>query len=288
MSSAEAPASLCDTDQLPLTELVAVAATTADHCDGAILRVTGDPPALGSWGLLGQHPLSQLLGLTAPAAWRALGVRCTGRAHHLTDQDPPTDYTFRRTDPVPISFTFLLDRGGHAAALATSECGWQWLDGPEGLVGDACRRALGLATAPPPISATDLWLDLWLHVVVSVASAPDRPEPLTWDTVAALHPAIGGRYDAGRHHAVALAELTQVLGQMWSWSELRHHPDIVALAEPPPSPAIRSWMDDGMFARWLLTQLPDRAWLERELRLWVAAPIVACIDEVLTYAEVTR
>jgi len=40
--------------------------------------------------------------------------------------------------------------------------------------------------------------------------------------------------------------------------------------------------------RWLLTQLPDRAWLERELRLWVPAPIIACIDEVLAYAGVER
>jgi len=288
MSSAEAPASLCDADQLPLTELVALAATTADHPDGAILRVTGDPPEVASWGLLGQHPLSQLLGLTAPVGWRALGVHCTGRAHQLADHDPPTDYTFRRTDPVPITFTFLVDRSGNAATVAISERGWHWLDGPEGLLGDACRRALGLATAPPPISTTELWLDLWLHVVVGVASSPERPEPLTWADVAGLHPIAGGCYDPDRHHVVALAELTQVLAQVWSWPKLRGEPDILTLGEPPPSAAIRAWMDDGMFARWLLTQLPDRAWLERELRLWVPAPIIACIDEVLAYAGVER
>ncbi|HEX6424434.1 MAG TPA: hypothetical protein VFZ79_13210 [Acidimicrobiales bacterium] len=218
---------------------------------GAILHA-GDPltaPGSLAWfPLAGAHPLDLLLGLDAPRHWAALGVSCTGRAH--TASAPPE----------PVAVTILLDRAGAAAGvLRRGDTVCDMPDRPEGVVADACRRALGLPTAPPPGSTRELWSLLWLDRVVD-AAAGSRPgdRPATWPGLAQLHPAasLHGVPSAATLHPVALAAAAGTLTAAWPWSRLRAEPGALPLPGPPSVPRLATWMDDGMWARWLLSHLP--------------------------------
>lgn len=220
---------------------------------GAILRA-GDPlsaPGSLAWfPLAGAHPIDLLLGLDAPSHWAALGVSCTGRAH--TASAPPE----------PVAVTILLDRAGAAAGvLRRGDTVCDMPDRPEGVVADACRRALGLPTGPPPGSTRELWSLLWLDRVVD-AAAGGRPgdRPATWPTLAQLHPAaslsLPGDLSGAALRPAALAGAAARLTAAWPWSRLRAEPSALPLPASAPSPGLAAWMDDGMWARWLLSHLP--------------------------------
>jgi hypothetical protein len=206
------------------------------------------PRSLAWFPLGGAHPLDVLLGLDAPRRWAALGVACTGRAHTASAR------------PEPVAVTILLDRRGAAAGvLRRAGTASDMPDRPEGVVADACRRALGLPTAPPPGSTRELWALLWLDRVVD-AAAGGRPgtRPTTWPALARLHPAAGPHGDptGAALHPVALAAAAGTLAVAWPWHRLRADPGAVPLPGARPAPGLPAWMDDGMWARWLLSHLP--------------------------------
>jgi hypothetical protein len=123
-------------------------------------------------------------------------------------------------------------------------------------VPDACRRAIGLPTAPPPADTVAVVVDEWLGRVIEAAGR--RPD-LTWDDVVALH----ASPDAPCTPA-ELARRTVEVGGELSWATvrrafvdgtLRDHPDVDA--------TIADWMDDGMLARWVIgTAVPWASLLE--------------------------
>jgi hypothetical protein len=132
-------------------------------------------------------------------------------------------------------------------------------DRPEGVVADACRRALGLPTAPPPGSTRELWALLWLdRVVDAAAGGGPGARPTTWPALARLHPAAGPHGDptAAALHPVALAAAAGTLAAAWPWHRLRADPGAIPLPGARPAPGLEAWMDDGMWARWLLSHLP--------------------------------
>jgi hypothetical protein len=240
-------------------ELAAAGIATA--LDGALLHVDGDAPperCLRWRPLDGAHPLDVLLGFTAPPHWLALGVSSTGKARRLdADDEVPQG---ARAQPVRI--TLLIDRSGDARAVMR-------LDGdviplrerPEGTVADACRRALGQPTAPPPSSTLGLWTLAWLDRLVEAAGHASTAPMREWSQVAGLHaaaaPALGRRgaaFDPG-----ALAAAATALAEAWPWPRLRAEPAVVDLPGPPLTSTVAAWMDDGMFARWLLADLPNDA-----------------------------
>jgi hypothetical protein len=234
---------------------------------GGALLCAGEPlsgPGSLAWfPLAGAHPLDLLLGLDAPRHWAALGVACTGRAHTASAR------------PEPVAVTILLDRAGAAAGvLRRGATVSDMPDRPEGVVADACRRALGLPTAPPPGSTRELWALLWLdRVVDAAAGGGPGARPTTWLALARLHPAAGPHGDptaaalhpaAGPHgdptaaalHPVALAAAAGTLAAAWPWHRLRADPGAIPLPGARPAPGLAAWMDDGMWARWLLSHLP--------------------------------
>lgn len=219
---------------------------------GAVLRAgepLSAPGSLAWFPLAGAHPLDVLLGLDAPRHWAALGVACTGRAHTASDR------------PEPVTVTILLDRAGAAAGvLRRGGTASDMPDRPEGVVADACRRALGLPTAPPPASTRGLWTLLWLdRVVDAAAGGGPRARPTTWPALARLHPAAGPHGDptGAALHPVALVAAAGALDAAWPWHRLRADPGAVPLPGAGPAPpGLAAWMDDGMWARWLLSHLP--------------------------------
>lgn len=249
-------------DPGPLMAVVTAAdADLAERAvDGAVLQV-GDPAAAPRYRyrpLEGRHPLEVLMGFVAPRHWRALGVSCPGRALSLDPEGRPQRGPAGRP-PAPITVTVLFDRGGGAAGVMRRGGEVTSLTGqPEGVVADACRRALGLPTAPPPPSTLGLWTLTWLDRLVEVAGQADAASRLrTWPAVAALHAA--GMPGTGPGATASPAELVasaRLLAEAWPWSRLRREPRAADVPGPPTSADLAAWMDDGMWARWLLARLP--------------------------------
>ena len=301
---------------LPLEHLVdEVDSTHPPGPHATVLRVTERPLQVGRLLLDdGGHPLDLLLGFRAPPTWAAIGLRCQGHAYDLVDErspaadpppaappapDPPTPD--QRVVPVPVVVTVLLDRTGHGAgALRRGEVVTR-LDGPpEGVVGDACRRALGLPTRPPPPSTTDLWLRIWLdRLIEATVFADDAGRFTCWAAVAAEHPAAPGQPTSLRANARStrepvltddpylLADATLQLAALWPWSRLRLDPDIVDTAQPPLPRHLTDWMDDGMFARWVLSDLVALDTLASAVDDLLPPAISAAIAETVTTAGST-
>ncbi|HKH23997.1 MAG TPA: hypothetical protein VKA42_00945, partial [Acidimicrobiales bacterium] len=87
-----------------------------------------------------------------------------------------------------------------------------------------------------------------------------RPRPASWADVARLHPAAsspppGPEADVGPEPG-ALAAATVALAEAWPWSRLRADPSLVDVPGGLPEPHVIRWMDDGMWARWLLSTFP--------------------------------
>jgi hypothetical protein len=335
---------------LPLDRLVdAVDATMGTEPDvaegGALLRVTGDPPQVAALPLAGDHPLDMLLGFTAPVHWRAVGLHCRAVAYELQDggrpggdpapslpratsggacrpapPGPPRTSDPDRAEPVVV--TVLVDRsGGGSGLLRRASLATRLPGAPEGSVGDACRRALGLPTPPPPPGTAQLWLRVWLDRVVETVSAAgatpgagaagdigrvgnvgavgevgaggavELGAPHTWRGVAALHPAAPARPhaavtalapdrsgDVAFGDPEALAETTHALASAWPWSRLRREPDVVDGVRPPLPREVTAWMDDGMFARWVLADLPSLGWLRTAVHRLLPPDVAAAVD----------
>jgi hypothetical protein len=133
---------------------------------------------------LADHPVDALMGTVAPDDWSAIGVVATGRARRL---DRPT------AAMVPVLVVLLVDRSGAAVSLLPRLDGGgryeavEAGDGPEGLMLDLCRRALGLPTAPPGRPPLAWWAQLWLDGLLRDALAvPGRV--WTWGDVLVRHP----------------------------------------------------------------------------------------------------
>jgi hypothetical protein len=244
--------------------------------DGAIVRLSVLPAAesFGWFPLEGAHPLDVLLEFVAPPHWRALGVSTSGRARHLELGPPHRDAggvgagaeaeavsgAAADADPLDVTVTVLVDRSGAAAGLMRHGDVVTPLPGrPDGLVADACRRALGLPTAPPPGSTLILWTLAWLDRVVDAAGRADAGGRLSsWPSVARLHAAASSpdARSPGGLAPAALAEAAASLAEVWTWSRLRDEPRVADVPGPPASRRLAQWMDDGMWARWLLSRLP--------------------------------
>ena len=201
-------------------------------------------------------PVVQLLGFTAPPQWWAVGVVTGARARPLDDPTAPTVWG---------TLVHLIERGGTSVSLL-GRPGHEPLAlggdtaAVEGRLGDACRRMLGLSTAPPPSDMTAHVIDLWLDVVAR--DGCDHPG-LDWDAVVARHPA-GPVPGAGSvcPTPALMARHTVAFGAMLDWE--RYRGTCVRLGRSPFGDVdgdVAAWMDTGMFARWMLGEaLP---WPER-------------------------
>jgi hypothetical protein len=245
----------------------ALAGRGAGAPTGALLRVSAPdahpPGELACYPIDPVHPLDVLLGFVAPVHWWALGVSSCGLQHSIR----AGGRVMRSADSPRVRVTVLIDRSGRSAGLLRRGEDLTALPGPpDGTVADACRRALGLATAPPPPTTVELWTRCWLDRLVdalagSGGAAGGGPGAPTWRELTRLHPAssvattrwsgVGLGPDAD-----ALADATRALADAWPWARLRADPAVVDVPGPLPDARVAAWMDDGMWARWLLAAFP--------------------------------
>jgi hypothetical protein len=277
-------------DHDALMALVTAADTdlSAARIDRAILHVNELAPperSLAWFPVVGGHPFDLLAGFTAPPHWWAVGVSSTGRAHRLDDEGR------RLTGPdvsERVRVTVLIDRSGGAAGVMRLADDVVPLPGrPEGTVADACRRVLGLPTAPPPPSTLVLWTLTWLDRLVDAASRADASTRLTtWADVADLHAAAGptvGRPGCAPD-PVSLAASAAALAEAWPWSRLRAEPAVADVPGPPLPPELAAWMDDGMLARWLLSRVPGEADLMAAVHALLAPVLADGVEAVVRAA----
>lgn len=151
-----------------------------------------------------------------------------------------------------------------------------------GRVPDVCRRLLGLSTGPPPVAGIPTVTHLWLSKVACLAAT--RPG-MDWGSVLAAHPFVelledvvdDGSDRDGVWEGDELPTFAEVVrnaaggltpalvvgwstrcAEQWSWSRLHRR---VATGDPALighalTAAQAAWMDDGMFARWAMAELP--------------------------------
>lgn len=200
-------------------------------------------------------------GWSAPPGCRALAMVATGRVRPLDDSaELPAELV--PGVPGSVRMACVVSRSGtvgwHMVLPDGSAC-----DEPPGAgrVLDVMRRCLGLPTPPPPGSPHLLGVYLWL-VALLAAGAPERPRG--WAEVLDFHPALVG-CDPDLPAAVKQTVVDRESGNNY-WGDMRG-----ALAAGhgglgmPPA-RLAAWMDDGMFARWMLDLWPSPEEILAELR----------------------
>lgn len=238
----------------------------------------------------GDHPLAFLAGFEAPPSWWALGVVCRGRARSI---EVPA------TEPVPVRVAQLVARcgswascwapatGGHDGALPADGTATGEADtAPTGRVDDALRRALGLATAPPPASTAPLWAAQWLDAIVvdAVGPAPSRRTRRRRPLAALLgaHPAVTAfDLDPAQLGVASLVAAGERLASLRSWAGLRQACADGRWYDPEVPPDVARWLDDGAFARWVLGAFPDLGQLRATLGDLLAPSALSVIDDAL-------
>ena len=210
-------ASMLLDDQIDGTLAVAL----AGYSDDGVIDLSVKPlPSI--------DPITSLYGFRAPPEWLAFGVVTSGTARHLDDRDAA---------PLDVRVAHFLDRRGIEVSLAKTAIGEAPvvvdLCGPPtvtGRVPDACRRVLGLPTAPPDHDPQVLWAVDWLDRILAMLLDRDLDsKPPAWPAIEQLY--------RGRPSDSA------------PWSILRRECAAGHLPLDLLFPGEAEWMDDGMFSR---------------------------------------
>jgi hypothetical protein len=195
-----------------------------------------------------------LLGVTVGPRWDAVAVVATGR-FRLTDDACEPAAAVRHGMGGGLRLACVVSRPGSVGWRLVLPDGTRFDPVPdEGFMLDVLRRSLQLPTPPAPATTGALLLAVWVAVIR--AAADQMHHPLGWDLALRLHPALVDGPPLPTPHAEA-AVREAAAGARWEAMRL-----LVAagMTSPylPPSRLAR-WMDDGMFARWVLGSLPPAA-----------------------------
>ena len=182
-----------------------------------------------------------------------------------------------------------IDRhGGSLALFRDGTAGsTEALSAVAGTLLDAALLALGLPT--PPCLAPPVWFPdgVFLHQVAGRLARRGGPctRRLDWASLSLLYPL----NDSGGPLSCWLTwRLRQRFQATNTWASLRHS----AAGLPPESPAIlpgltppvASWLDDGAFARWVLSRVPDvpstLEWLHGHVRAPVGNHLSVALGSV--------
>ena len=217
----------------------------------------GDPEE--GFALALSHDSDALMGWVATPDCQAVGLVATGRLRSLEGGPlPSTDAADPGRDRLRMAC--LVTRDGEVAWKAEAPPDAQdhaipYEPPKEGRVLDCLRRCFALPTPPPPVSPSRLQTVAWLVAIYDrTTKATGR---LTWTEVSRLHPVaqVLGAEMAGPGGDL-LPGLLRVAGSAWSWEEFRQWARRHSGLEHIVAPDLAAWMDEGMFARWILSELP--------------------------------
>lgn len=215
-----------------------------------------------------------LLGWSAPSACVALGMVATATIEVIEGPvEPAIPLPLDTTTGVRISC--VVGRDGGIGWRMRLPNGSELDQAPEeGRLLDCLRRCLGLATPPPPASPGRLQSVLWLTTVLDEARRSSRR--LGWREIIELHPVAEAfrsafDFDVSERH---LADLVDLASSTWTWTRLRQDAVSNQWASAVVAGHVADWMDDGMFARWILAELPAPEELVGRIR-HVVAPSTA-------------
>jgi hypothetical protein len=217
-----------------------------------VLDTPGEPPLQGFSVALADDP-DGLVGWLATDDCQAVGVIATGR--------------LRPIERVPVGAADPSRNDVRMACLVTrqDEVAWKMLlpngttssqPPAEGRLLDCLRRCFGLPTSPPPVGPGQLQVVAWLATLLDHAAEAQRP--LNWSEVSRLHPVarfLRSELEGGCSEVVP--GLMRMAASAWSWEDVRlqvqHHGGLADIIDPE----LAGWMDQGMFARWILSDLPS-------------------------------
>ena len=241
-----------------------------------------DDVRLGVRPLGGAHPSTLLLGFAAPDEWYALGVASSGWAYDVADRATGAPARSR------VHVATLVSRSGEVAhrthVVDDPVVELRLREGDDDVEGeqiDLLKLSLGLETAAPPCD-TDVFLVVeWLTAVLETEGDVED-----WALVARLHPAcrLLDRSKRKPHQGMALATTAQLFTRVFPWGRLRRLVTNGGYDVPGLSRSDARWLDDGAFARYVLSRCPPlaelRARVRSELPFETAARIDLVLDEI--------
>lgn len=240
-----------------LLDAIGPAAAAAGHPMWAMLLDTVG----GQLELALADPGFDPLGWSAPPQCRALAMVATGAVRALGEGvEMPASLASGR--PGGVRMACVVGRSGAVDWHMVLPDGSVFDETPEsGRVLDVMLRCLDLPT-PPPSEPPDVmvaygWLASLLH-----GGPPDRL--LGWSEVLDFHPVLAG---CSPHLSAQMKETLIGFGPgRGSWEEVRL---AVARGEAGDAlvlPELADWMDEGMFARWILGEVRPLEDMLEELR----------------------
>jgi hypothetical protein len=202
-----------------------------------------------------------LLGRSIGSSWSGAAVVGTGRLRLLdAAHEPPAAV-------VPglaggLTMVCVVSRRGATGWRMRLPDGTLYEPMPEhGFMLDILRRSLDLPTSPPTESTVILQLIAWIGTIVGVGTG--RSERLAWEEALRLHPALCDRPSLAPIDAEAIVCTS---GSVGGWESMRRLVGAGLEAPGTPPADLARWMDEGMFARWVLSELPPLLELVPETR----------------------
>lgn len=234
---------------------------------------------LGVLPLEGAHPTEVLLGLRAPDHWHAIGIATSGWAYHVAERGNPQ----RRRRRVHV-VTLLSRTGEHAHRTAADDAELAAHLGaelPAGEQVDLLRRALGLATPPPPVDASAYWSIRWLASLVAA-----DPPVTTLQEAVEHHPALQLLRHGIRGGDADVEDVLAAFHRVLTWSRLRQLAADRRFEAPDLLPDDAAWLDDGAFARFVLNRCAPLHVLRARLSAHVPDDVAVSVLDLLDRLEV--
>lgn len=221
------------------------------------VRVLDAPDAADGFDLDLDDSPEGLLGWVAPDDCQGVGVVATGRVTlDEGSEDGPGGLRPGHTPGVRLACVVSRDGVvGWRMVVPGGTC----LEAPpaEGRLLDCFRRCFGLPTPPPLADTARVEVVVWLLAVHDAIRRTGRR--LSWHEVAELHPVSANRIHPQLLHRTRpadLADLIRMAAWNWSWEDLRRAAAEGRWGDDIIEPRLAAWMDQGMFARWILGELP--------------------------------
>jgi hypothetical protein len=218
----------------------------------ALIRIfgpVGDPERIEE-----NIAFDELIGFAAPSDCSAVGVVASGWATSLAGRPEalaePANRGACDGERQRVRTTVIVERDGTALARVRWSSGRVMDEAPtSGRIFDCLRRAVGLATEPPPIGTDVFFASMWLTDLADAVRQSDSA--IGWSDIVALHPV--AQFMAGEAPRAGswLVDASSALAVACPWSEIRRLITTGAWAESPVTASAASWMDDGMLCRWL-------------------------------------